>query len=187
MCSIWVKAELVVRNCLFEPEVHDYSEVIWIWTGSCDDEFLVFVGICIATVWCALATPDYVSTVLRIDVVTAGSTEDGVPSCASPDYVIALLAKNGVLIFVSVKFVGIVSTVNVIISGSTVDGIASFTSVQGIISELISETIAVEVRVSGVVGDGRGISREVIAPDIVVSITSPDLVVTGFSVQYVIT
>ena len=78
---IRVHAETVVWHCGLVPEVHDNSVVLGICSSSNNiEELEVMVVTLFRVFWVAIASPENISAVLRVNVVAAFATEDGIPT-----------------------------------------------------------------------------------------------------------
>ena len=60
-------AKKVVWHCVLVPEVHNHSVVFWIRASANNDELLESCCIIRLVVYITIASPDHVSTVLRVN------------------------------------------------------------------------------------------------------------------------
>lgn len=111
MAEVGEQAENIVWHGCLVPEVHHYSVVFGVSSSSMDEEPLVQVSVEEAFIvihWVAITSPQDISAVLGVDIITPVAAEDSVPAGSSVNIIAAGTAIQDILATISVELILVV-------------------------------------------------------------------------------
>ena len=143
LARICEQAKAVVLDCIFTPEVHDHSEVVWIWPSSVDVKILKWkrkwrrtsMSVTRAS-WSTWTSPKHITTIFCCKDVAAFATKDSVKAKTTNEVIVAITTVHSVIAIIALYVVITFATIKKIITFSSDDCVVSMVSINGVVSIL---------------------------------------------------
>jgi len=135
--------------------------------------------------WCAWTSPDDITTIVCVNVVTAFATKDSVPASYVYDLVVASTSVDSVLAFTAFNVVISFAAIDKIISSITFDIVVSFVSINGVVSKSFLTVTINKVTNGFIIGAmNKVIALLTVGLDVALSLTV-DLIISSTTINVV--